>query len=57
MNLVHTFLQTSVSGFEDFAVLGSCGWHILMFFTLFGIYQSEVNRCYVKKDMLDDNRI
>jgi hypothetical protein len=25
MNLVHTFLQTSVSGFEDFAVLGSCG--------------------------------
>jgi len=31
---IYTLLLTSVSDLEALAVLGSCGWHILMFFTL-----------------------
>jgi hypothetical protein len=42
----NTMLLTSVSDFEALAELGSCGWHILMFFTLISIqvqYAPSVN--------------
>lgn len=42
----NTLLLTSVSDLEALAVLGSCGWQILMFFTL-NTYDSRCNvsRC------------